>query len=137
MIRRPPRSTLFPYTTLFRSSATPASTSRPRSRSDMTLRVGVIGTGMIGQDHIRRITEVLSGAVITAVSDANSDAAAAVADRLPSARVFETGEELIASDDVDAVIVTSWGPTHEVYVLAAITAEKPVFCEKPLATTQG
>src|SRR5256885_5100746 len=30
MIRRPPRSTLFPYTTLFRSSGTPA---RPRGRT--------------------------------------------------------------------------------------------------------
>src|SRR5256886_16668431 len=29
MIRRPPRSTLFPYTTLFRSSSTGASTQRP------------------------------------------------------------------------------------------------------------
>ena len=37
----------------------------------MTVRVGVIGTGMIGQDHIRRITQVLSGAGIVAVSDAN------------------------------------------------------------------
>src|ERR1019366_10639930 len=32
MIRRPPRSTLFPYTTLFRSRTTPRH-SRPRSRS--------------------------------------------------------------------------------------------------------
>src|SRR5436189_2863462 len=33
MIRRPPRSTLFPYTTLFRSSRGPdVSTSRARSR---------------------------------------------------------------------------------------------------------
>src|SRR3712207_7161297 len=32
MIRRPPRSTLFPYTTLFRSSSTPATTPRTRSR---------------------------------------------------------------------------------------------------------
>ncbi len=102
----------------------------------MTLKVGVIGTGMIGQDHIRRITEVLSGAVVTAVSDANGEAARAVAERLPGVAGFETGQELIASDDVDAVIVTSWGPTHEEYVLAAIAAEKPVFCEKPLATTQ-
>ena len=101
----------------------------------MTLKVGVVGTGMIGQDHIRRITEVLSGAVVTAVSDANAEAARGVADRLEHVRVFATGQELIASDDVDAVIVTSWGPTHEEYVLAAIAAGKPVFCEKPLATT--
>jgi myo-inositol 2-dehydrogenase/D-chiro-inositol 1-dehydrogenase len=102
----------------------------------MTLRVGVIGTGMIGQDHIRRITQVLSGARISAISDADAALADSVAEGLPGVRVHPTGEELIASDDVDAVIVTSWGPTHETYVLAAIAAEKPVFCEKPLATTQ-
>src|SRR3712207_7305094 len=30
MIRRPPRSTLFPYTTLFRSQASRSSTTKPR-----------------------------------------------------------------------------------------------------------
>src|SRR3712207_8689416 len=33
MIRRPPRSTLFPYTTLFRSTALPCGESRRRARS--------------------------------------------------------------------------------------------------------
>jgi myo-inositol 2-dehydrogenase/D-chiro-inositol 1-dehydrogenase len=50
--------------------------------------------------------------------------------------VHGTGEELIADPEIDAVVVCSWGPTHEQYVLASITAGKPVFCEKPLATTQ-
>lgn len=101
----------------------------------MTLRIGVIGTGMIGQDHIRRITQVLSGASITAVSDADIDTAKQVAAGLPGTDVFDTGQDLIGSPSVDAVIVTSWGPTHEEFVLAAIAAGKPVFCEKPLATT--
>ena len=54
---------------------------------------------------------------------------------LADATVHATGEDLIADDDVDAVIVCSWGPTHEQYVVASIAAGKPVFCEKPLATT--
>lgn len=103
----------------------------------MTLKVGVIGTGMIGQDHIRRITHVLAGAEVVAVSDANADVAHEVAAGLKSATVHATGKELITDPNVDAVIVTSSGPTHEEYVVASIEAGKPVFCEKPLATTTG
>jgi myo-inositol 2-dehydrogenase/D-chiro-inositol 1-dehydrogenase len=56
--------------------------------------------------------------------------------KLPAARSFARGEDLIADPDVDAVLIASWGPTHETYLLHAIAAGKPVFCEKPLATTQ-
>lgn len=102
----------------------------------MTVRIGVIGTGAIGRDHARRINQVLAGGKITALSDVNRASAEAVrADIAPDAEVFATGEELIASANVDAVLVTSWGATHEDYVLAAIAAGKPCFCEKPLATT--
>lgn len=102
----------------------------------MTVRIGVIGTGMIGRDHTRRIQQVLAGAEVVALSDYHPDAARAVqADLAPKARVYDKGEDLIAAADVDAVLVTSTGATHEPYVLAAIAAGKPVFCEKPLATT--
>lgn len=33
------------------------------------LRVGVIGCGGMGKDHIRRLTNKIQGAVVTAVSD--------------------------------------------------------------------
>jgi myo-inositol 2-dehydrogenase/D-chiro-inositol 1-dehydrogenase len=102
----------------------------------MTVNVGVIGVGMIGQDHIRRLTKVLAGSAVVAVSDVDPARASSVAEGVPGARAFAAGEELIADPEVAAVVVTSWGPTHEQYVLACIAADKPVFCEKPLATTQ-
>ena len=102
----------------------------------MTIKVGVVGTGAIGRDHTRRINQVLSGAKVVALSDVNDESANSVkADVAPEADIFASGEELIASDTVDAVLVTSWGATHEQYVLAALAAGKPCFCEKPLATT--
>ena len=101
----------------------------------MTVRVGVIGVGNIGQDHIRRLTRTVSGARVVALSDVDAARAEAVAGGLPGARVFRRGQDLIRADEVDAVLVASWGATHEEYVLAAIEADKPVFCEKPLAET--
>jgi len=102
----------------------------------MTLNIGVIGCGMIGRDHTRRIQQVLAGAQVVALSDVNQANAESVRkDLAPQARIYETGEALIAAPEVHAVLVTSWGATHEPYVLAAIAAGKPVFCEKPLATT--
>jgi myo-inositol 2-dehydrogenase/D-chiro-inositol 1-dehydrogenase len=102
----------------------------------MTVRVGVIGTGVIGQDHIRRITHVVPGGVIAAVTDVDLARAGQAAAALPGVAVHTSGHELIADAGVDAVLVTSWGPAHEEHVLAAIAAGKPVFCEKPLATTR-
>lgn len=54
----------------------------------MTLRVGVLGTGMIGQDHIRRLTQVLSGVDVVAVSDIDRARAASAAPA--GAEVFDT-----------------------------------------------
>ncbi|WP_016855616.1 Gfo/Idh/MocA family oxidoreductase [Halomonas smyrnensis] len=102
----------------------------------MTLKIGVIGTGAIGREHIHRITHTLKGARVVAVNDFNPEQAHAVVDDLGlDAQVYASGVEVIQAPNVDALIVTSSGQTHEEFVLAAIDAGKPVFCEKPLAVT--
>lgn len=102
----------------------------------MSLQIGIIGIGAIGQDHLRRITQTLSGAKVVAVTDINLQQAKDTVKKYAlNAEVYENGHDLIASGEVQAVLVTSWGPTHEEFVLAAIALGKPVFCEKPLAVT--
>jgi myo-inositol 2-dehydrogenase/D-chiro-inositol 1-dehydrogenase len=101
----------------------------------MTIRVGIIGTGLIGEDHGRKLVNVINGSTVSAVTDVNRARAEEVAGILGGVRVFDSGIDLINSDEVDAVLVTSIGPTHAEYVLASIAAGKPVMCEKPLAPT--
>jgi myo-inositol 2-dehydrogenase/D-chiro-inositol 1-dehydrogenase len=100
----------------------------------MDLRIGVIGTGAIGKEHINRITKKLSGGKIIAVTDVNEASAMDTA-AICGARIEKTDKDVINASDVDALIVTSWGPAHADSVLEAVAAGKPVFCEKPLAST--
>lgn len=100
----------------------------------LAVRVGVIGTGKIGQDHIHRIANVIAESTVVAVSDIETAKAGMVAKSI-GARTEASGMDLIKADDVDAVVVATIGTTHEEYVLAAIAEDKPVFCEKPWATT--
>lgn len=100
----------------------------------MTLRIGMIGPGGMGQAHIERIHSVIAGGRVVAVTDLNAENARKVADRI-GATTFPSAAELIASDDVDAVMICSFGPAHEPDVIAALKAGKYVFCEKPLAPT--
>ncbi|WP_405727373.1 Gfo/Idh/MocA family oxidoreductase [Streptomyces sp. NBC_00028] len=101
------------------------------TRSD-TLRVAVIGTGKMGTDHVRRLTEVISGARVSAVVDVDAERAKAVAARVDGCTAYTDPLSAMDADDVDALLIASPGPAHEAALLAALERDLPVLCEKPL-----
>src|SRR5918992_223453 len=100
----------------------------------MTLRIGVVGTGQMGRYHVERLAGGVPDAEVVAVSDVYVEGAKQVAEQV-RARAYADGHELVADDQVEAVLIASPGFTHEEFTLACLAADKPVLCEKPLAPT--
>ncbi|MFM9589276.1 Gfo/Idh/MocA family oxidoreductase [Streptomyces scabiei] len=100
-----------------------------------TVRVGVIGAGTMGADHVNTLHRLVSGAHVTMVADIDGERAATVAGALPDTRATGDPYALIADAEVDAVVVASHDSTHADLSIAAVRSGKPVLCEKPLAPT--
>jgi myo-inositol 2-dehydrogenase/D-chiro-inositol 1-dehydrogenase len=105
------------------------------SENPQNISVGVIGTGAMGGTHARNIHSRVVGARVGAVMDIDLSAAEAVAAECGSPHIFRDADELINSELVDAILIASPDETHADYVLKCLEANKPTFCEKPLATT--
>lgn len=103
----------------------------------MTIRIAVIGAGLMGADHARIVAEEMPGASLQVICDASEERARAVADLYGAADIAANGEAAIARDDVDAVIVASPDFTHAPLSLACIRAGKRVLCEKPLSQSSA
>jgi myo-inositol 2-dehydrogenase/D-chiro-inositol 1-dehydrogenase len=101
----------------------------------VSVRVGIIGVGVMGSDHARIFATQVPGAAIQAIYDADQTRAKTIADETGAAKVFADAVALIRDAAVDAVLIASPDRTHKDLTLAAIAAGKPVLCEKPLAPT--
>ena len=99
----------------------------------MTIRIAVIGAGIMGSGHARIFAEDLPGAAIQVVCDASAPRARALADAVGAADVMSDAEAAIARADVDAVVIASPDFTHAPLSLACIRAGKRALCEKPLS----
>ncbi|MGM9676397.1 MAG: Gfo/Idh/MocA family protein [Butyricicoccus sp.] len=98
------------------------------------LRIGVVGCGAIGREHINRITNKLSGGKVVAVSDLYVEGAHKVGDPI-GATVYSNSADLVHDPDVDAIVCTTPGFAHQETLMQALEAGKPIFCEKPLTTS--
>lgn len=95
------------------------------------LRVGIIGSGLIGGKRARAL--VSSGAArLVAFVDTNEERARALAQQY-GCEAAADWRKLVSGSDVDAVIVATTHNWLAPISLAALESRKHVLCEKPLA----
>ncbi|GAB3216445.1 Gfo/Idh/MocA family protein [Mycolicibacterium hippocampi] len=101
---------------------------------DRDLRIAVLGVGVMGADHVARITSRISGARVGVVNDYITEKAEQIASEIDGCRAVADPLEAIADPQVDAVLLATPGAVHENQLLACLEHRKPVLCEKPLTT---
>ncbi|MBB2992429.1 myo-inositol 2-dehydrogenase/D-chiro-inositol 1-dehydrogenase [Mycolicibacterium iranicum] len=98
------------------------------------LRIAVLGVGVMGADHVARITSRISGARVSVVNDYVTEKADPIASQIDGCRAVADPLDALADTDVDAVVLATPGAAHEKQLLACLEHGKPVLCEKPLTT---
>ncbi|MCU1528030.1 MAG: gfo/Idh/MocA family oxidoreductase [Frondihabitans sp.] len=106
-----------------------------RTLPGRTLRVGVVGTGQ--RAHIaNHVAASGEDARLVAAADTTSEGRQRAVDLFGSdIKVYASTEEMIASADLDAAIVTTPDWTHAAIAIALLRAGVAVYLEKPLAIT--
>lgn len=99
----------------------------------MTLRLGVIGAGIMGADHARIFADEVPGTSLQVICDADEARARAVADAVGALHVAKDPLAVIHDPAIDAVVIAAPDHFHAPLTLACIAAGKPVLCEKPLS----
>lgn len=89
------------------------------------LRVAVLGVGVMGADHVARITSRISGARVSVVNDYITEKAEQIASDVDGCRAIADPLDAIADPDVDAVVLATPGSTHDKQLLAWLDHGKP------------
>lgn len=99
------------------------------------IKIGLIGAGRIGSFHGTTAAKRLDNAELVAIADPFKENAERLATELGVKKIYEDPNDLLADDEVQAVIIATPARTHSELVIAAAKAGKGIFCEKPMAVT--
>ena len=99
------------------------------------IRIGSVGLGRLGLQHAENIVARIQNAELTCLCDIDQKKLDETADRLAVQQRFTSFEEMIATADLDAVVLVSPSGLHTRQIAVALAAGKHVFSEKPLGIT--
>jgi predicted dehydrogenase len=100
-----------------------------------TVRFGIIGCGGIANHFHLKDLAGIPEAELLACADVRPEAARATAERWGAKGWYTDHRELLAREDIDAVIVATHHPTHAAIGCDVLEAEKHLLVQKPLTTT--
>ncbi len=96
------------------------------------LNVAVIGAGRIGRMHIGNLANQIPQAHVVGVADIFVEVAEKAAETYHVPLAVKDYQDLLARDDVEAVVICSATHTHAQIIEDAAAAGKHIFCEKPI-----
>lgn len=105
-----------------------------RGRRSGRIRIGVVGFGEWGPNHVRNFSS-LPEARVLAIADARLERLNAAHQQFKGIRTFSTHREMLKSVPLDALVVATPTSTHAEIVRDGLEAELHVLCEKPLCST--
>ena len=100
-----------------------------------TIRVCLIGCGRAGMIHARSYAGSVRGAELVALCDPMAENLRLAQEEIPVAHAYTDYHDVMANDEIDAVVVVTPTQFHRDIVVAAAQAGKHVFCEKPMASS--
>jgi predicted dehydrogenase len=106
-----------------------------------TIRAGVIGTGFMGKAHclaygaVTPIFGHVPRPILATICDVDPTDLDATARAFRFERSTTDWSELVADPSIDAVSITTWNRSHRDIAVAALSAGKHVWCEKPMGLT--
>src|SRR5438094_734951 len=95
-----------------------------RKRTDMTLKVGLIGAGRIGRKHAETLAYRVRGAELAAVADADGVTAREVAGAVGGRRWMADYGEVLADGAIGAVVIAAPTNLHATLIGEAAAAGK-------------
>jgi predicted dehydrogenase len=96
-------------------------------------RWGILGAARIAETQVAPALQHATGNRVTAVASRDGARGEAFAQRLGIDRSFASYEELLESDEVDAVYIPLPNHLHVPWSIRALESGKHVLCEKPIA----